>query len=323
MLGCRKRHLVCGGERPICANCIKRKHPCEGYASGISFNKDQLSYRIHWPRNESLSEDIQNTSRDDVASYQTSSPSTSHVEELLESRNSLENDRHSGDESADLNPDIQDWQPRYHSLKLGSNERSGSADTVSGTTRSSVSGSEWSRSRPMSASSGYTFRDDTTEATEWDPIPSDYSAENPWRSLHSPVSYRTSIKPVEKGSSRPSGTFLAPPAHDELVFPTTRIHSETPQSWQGSVSSRSDSSRPRHETQSTGKAARELTRSAFERARLASHFEETNDLEQAVQFYQLACDQLIQLSSISLDTGATDASKKTVSLPKKLRVKQC
>ena len=40
-VACRKRRIKCGEERPTCANCIKSKRPCEGYAPRVIF-KDPL-----------------------------------------------------------------------------------------------------------------------------------------------------------------------------------------------------------------------------------------------------------------------------------------
>ncbi|MCJ1286698.1 hypothetical protein MMC26_006044 [Xylographa opegraphella] len=40
-LTCRKRRIKCGEERPTCANCIKSKRSCEGYAPRLTF-KDPL-----------------------------------------------------------------------------------------------------------------------------------------------------------------------------------------------------------------------------------------------------------------------------------------
>ncbi|MCJ1398768.1 hypothetical protein MMC11_001969 [Xylographa trunciseda] len=47
-LTCRKRRIKCGEERPTCANCIKSKRSCEGYAPRLTFKDPLGAYRPGW-----------------------------------------------------------------------------------------------------------------------------------------------------------------------------------------------------------------------------------------------------------------------------------
>lgn len=49
VLACRKRRIKCGEERPTCANCIKSKRSCEGYAPRLTFKDPLGAYRPAWP----------------------------------------------------------------------------------------------------------------------------------------------------------------------------------------------------------------------------------------------------------------------------------
>ena len=45
---CRKRRIKCGEERPTCANCIKSKRSCEGYAPRLVFKDPLEAFRPGW-----------------------------------------------------------------------------------------------------------------------------------------------------------------------------------------------------------------------------------------------------------------------------------
>ena len=45
---CRKRRIKCGEERPTCANCIKSKRGCEGYAPRLTFKDPLGAFRPGW-----------------------------------------------------------------------------------------------------------------------------------------------------------------------------------------------------------------------------------------------------------------------------------
>lgn len=45
---CRKRRIKCGEERPTCANCIKSKRSCEGYAPRLTFKDPLGAFRPGW-----------------------------------------------------------------------------------------------------------------------------------------------------------------------------------------------------------------------------------------------------------------------------------
>ncbi|MCJ1380154.1 hypothetical protein MMC17_003257 [Xylographa soralifera] len=47
-LTCRKRRIKCGEERPTCANCIKSKRSCEGYAPRLTFKDPLGAFRPGW-----------------------------------------------------------------------------------------------------------------------------------------------------------------------------------------------------------------------------------------------------------------------------------
>ncbi|MCJ1478213.1 hypothetical protein MMC13_006889 [Lambiella insularis] len=47
-LTCRKRRIKCGEERPTCANCIKSKRSCEGYAPRLTFKDPLGAVRPGW-----------------------------------------------------------------------------------------------------------------------------------------------------------------------------------------------------------------------------------------------------------------------------------
>lgn len=47
-LACRKRRIKCGEERPTCANCIKSKRSCEGYAPRLTFKDPLGAFRPGW-----------------------------------------------------------------------------------------------------------------------------------------------------------------------------------------------------------------------------------------------------------------------------------
>jgi hypothetical protein len=44
-LTCRKRRVRCGGERPMCKNCIKSRQHCEGYSQRAVFKPPHFEYR--------------------------------------------------------------------------------------------------------------------------------------------------------------------------------------------------------------------------------------------------------------------------------------
>ena len=47
-IACRKRRIKCGEERPTCANCIKSKRSCEGYAPRLTFKDPLGAFRPGW-----------------------------------------------------------------------------------------------------------------------------------------------------------------------------------------------------------------------------------------------------------------------------------
>lgn len=47
-IACRKRRIKCGEERPTCANCIKSKRGCEGYAPRLTFKDPLSAFRPGW-----------------------------------------------------------------------------------------------------------------------------------------------------------------------------------------------------------------------------------------------------------------------------------
>ncbi|MCJ1434588.1 hypothetical protein MMC27_003957 [Xylographa pallens] len=47
-LTCRRRRIKCGEERPTCANCIKSKRSCEGYAPRLTFKDPLGASRPGW-----------------------------------------------------------------------------------------------------------------------------------------------------------------------------------------------------------------------------------------------------------------------------------
>jgi hypothetical protein len=48
IIACRKRRIKCGEERPTCANCIKSKRSCEGYAPRLTFKDPLGAFRPGW-----------------------------------------------------------------------------------------------------------------------------------------------------------------------------------------------------------------------------------------------------------------------------------
>lgn len=172
------------------------------------------------------------------------------------------------------------------------------------TIRSSRSSSEWSPSRPRSSESETTFRDSDTEITDWESI-------RPERIRQLDDVPLPELPKSLKGDLT-TQSFLSPPAYSDIV-PEAR-HSDTQSlSSQGSLSLKPSTAKIGFETLNFSGTDRKMLRSALERARLAVHYDKKDDLKQAVQFYQMACDQLSQVQTSRLDFKGMMALADTVS----------
>ena len=249
-----------------------------------------------------LDEVIQDHRSHSISSY--SIPSTTEAEEL---NSSLEEYFSQSEQGTDIDHD----PLAAKHLRQGNIVQRHNADAASKIAQGSVSGSELSRSRPMSPNSAFTIRDSETDITEWDSIRSDFEDQaqrlSPARSLT-----QDAARISEKAFKFPTYP-AAPPAYSEIdVIPTKRESDAHSVATLHSISSHHGSTVSVDWSQEDRKVGRNFIQSALRRARLAVHFEKAGDLDQAVQFYQRVCDQLAPVASSGLDDKEFETLRKIV-----------
>ena len=156
----------------------------------------------------------------------------------------------------------------------------------------------------MSSESETTFRDSDTEITDWESIRPERIRRDDEVPL--PDLAKSLIGDASKES------FLAPPAYSEIIsIGEHRNSDDRSVSSQGLASS---TAKTGYEALNISRTDRKTLKSALERARLAVHFDKKDDLKQAIQFYQMACDQIGHVQTSRLDFRGMMALTDTVSL---------